>query len=402
MSSSSGGGGGGGGLAGSVRNDAPVWGPALAIASVAFANVLAAAIVYLDRDRRRLLFISNRRRAADVDADADADADAAAGSDTAAGATGAAGTGAAAARRRRSGGFWRWLALDALDPAHAAASRCLPPPLLLALHAFTVLYFGAYVLVDLLVLYLQQGWRGAYGEWCSYFTNWSITLLGVAGALAFANTLRRWRRGRAAAAAAAAREGLAARERAVELGHGGSSRTAPAAAAPAGQAAVHEAAGGSGGDLEAGGGGGGGAAKGRGLGDDDAAHAPDQHRAAPTPAPAAPPPPGRPPPPRQPPREEFDWLSASHLLVMETATAAAFCVSLWFWAGLVAVAKQEEVKAADASTYLGHAGNIGLAFVQVALARLPFASTHFLLLLWWGTLYLVFMWGYGAATGTWR
>lgn len=198
----------------------------------------------------------------------------------------------------------------------------------------------------------------------------SITLLCAAGLLAFANTARRLHRERAAKRLAAQSHGQGAAGSAESGGAKGGSGDGGEAGgsgggSPKGGAARGASDESSGGSAGAVGGSGGGNEAGNG------------------------------------PRETWDWLSASHLLTMETATSAAFCVTLWFWVGLVAIVGEGRVKL-NASAYMAHAGNVAVAGVQVILTRLPYCSYHFQLLLAWGSLYLVFVWGFGAATGIWR
>ncbi|GLC59435.1 hypothetical protein PLESTB_001486700 [Pleodorina starrii] len=49
-----------------------------------------------------------------------------------------------------------------------------------------------------------------------------------------------------------------------------------------------------------------------------------------------------------------------------------------------------------------HAGNSGLALLQVALTRLPIVSYHFTALYLYITSYAVFVWIYGEVSGNWR
>ncbi|KAI8472734.1 MAG: hypothetical protein J3K34DRAFT_519450 [Monoraphidium minutum] len=373
MSSTSGGGSGGGGQR-PLPADAPVWGPIIAAACVVAANALCAAgnerswawRKLAPRWLPRLLFISNRAPGVPRDA--------------------------------RPRGYW---ALDLIDPEHQVTSPLLSTPMLAALHTFTVLYWAAYVVIDLLYAYgvLPNNYTdrsGPYGEWMSYFTNWSITLLGAAGIVALANMLRRLKRERTA-------RRLYARFLAAASG----ATAAGAAAGPPAPGGARGPAGGGGRKAEGGPGAydDGGAARG------DGRAACDQQGAA-TPAGAegggggaarggAAPALGWKQHPLTRPREEWDWLSVSHCLVMQTATSAAFCVAVWFWVGLVGVAG-EAVDTSDASTLMAHAGNVGIALLQVLLTRLPFVSYHFQLLLLWGTLYLIFLWIFGASSGIWR
>jgi hypothetical protein len=112
---------------GAAPADAPAWGPAFSVCIVALANVIApllnensAPYKALSRRRARsggralpsLLFASNRARGAEG---------------------------------RRPSTYW---AFELLDPEHPVASHCLSTPLLLALHAVTVLYWVMYVVVS--------------------------------------------------------------------------------------------------------------------------------------------------------------------------------------------------------------------------------------------------------------
>jgi hypothetical protein len=145
-----------------------------------------------------------------------------------------------------------------------------------------------------------------YPKWLSYLTNWSITLLGVAGALGAVNSLR------------CSRARARARARPVQ---------------------------------------------------------------------------GRPLRPR------WDALSIAHQLVAELAVSAALFVSIFFWAGVVGLTGGG---AGDATSYVAHAGNAGVALLLLLLSRLPVASSHFLVLLCYASLYEVFAFIYGSTTGDWR
>jgi len=179
--------------------------------------------------------------------------------------------------------------------------------------------------------------------------NWSITLLGTAGLVAFANTLRRFLRERRskrlhgrflAAGAGGGPVGTTATSASTahhDKRHNGSSGSMPAQAAAAAAAAA------SGGEQRHQGRQQGGsrigpeAAEPAGAGDDVEGGLTGQTAAPPTGVH----------PHSQPtqqqgqrlgawnthpltrPRERWDWLSVSHCLVMQTATSAAFCVTLW-------------------------------------------------------------------------
>lgn len=72
---------------------------------------------------------------------------------------------------------------------------------------------------------------------------------------------------------------------------------------------------------------------------------------------------------------QWDWLSRTHCILSEVATAAAWFVSFWFWVGLVGIAGQ--AFNANGGTIMAHAGNFVLALAVVLLTRLPLVSTHF-------------------------
>lgn len=417
-----------------ITRDAPVWGPVVSVAAVVVAIILTAAVnenswafrTFAPRWLPPLLFISNR----------------------------APGVGRSARPRQ----YW---AFDLLDPEHLVTSFCLNTPLLLALHSFTFVCWAVYVAVDQLYYYgvfagssPGPDGTGPYGEWMSFFTNWSITLLGVAGLIAFANTLRRFRHERRARKLHArflsgGARGADAHEHSggacyVTSGLGDERPPASAGAGRPGRApAAERGTGASSGEDDVDGAGrldkrprgvdGGPSLPGPGRHPANDIERQTKRQADQAARPAGPSGRGpaagayysgcdRGPPgdqeaaarhlgykqqcswsthPLTRPREKWDWLSISHCLVLQTATSAAFCVSLWYWVGLVAVAKTLFDKR-DASTYQAHAGNTLVALLQVVLTRLPFVSYHFQLLLWWGSLYLIFLWIFGASSGIWR
>jgi hypothetical protein len=85
---------------------------------------------------------------------------------------------------------------------------------------------------------------------------------------------------------------------------------------------------------------------------------------------------------------------------MEIATTAAFFVSFWYWVGIVGIANSGF--ALSAGTIMAHAGNVGIALLQIVLSRQPIVSVHFQVLLWYATLYEIFLWIYGEVSGIWR
>eukprot|EP00879_Flechtneria_rotunda_P006698 GHRR01007038.1.p1 GENE.GHRR01007038.1~~GHRR01007038.1.p1 ORF type:complete len:311 (+),score=74.69 GHRR01007038.1:123-1055(+) len=161
-------------------DNAQIWGPIVSVGVTALANLLCYAAnehswIYKHILTRcglpRLLFISNT-----------------------------------ADHLNRHGPTTKYWAFDLLDPRHLVQSFCLNTPMLLLLHAFTFLYFVISVLVNLVIDYYRVWCNhpgcnksyGAYPEWLSFLTNWTITLLGFAGLVAFINTARHFQRERKA------------------------------------------------------------------------------------------------------------------------------------------------------------------------------------------------------------
>eukprot|EP00775_Hariotina_reticulata_P006066 gene6066-6304_t len=99
-------------------------------------------------------------------------------------------------------------------------------------------------------------------------------------------------------------------------------------------------------------------------------------------------------------RQQWDWLSCVHCILMEVATTAAFFVAFWYWVGVVAIAGRGF--SPTGGTLMAHAGNAFIALLEVVLTRLPMVSYHFQVLLWYATLYLIFLWAFGGATEIWR
>ncbi|KXZ42807.1 hypothetical protein GPECTOR_117g372 [Gonium pectorale] len=162
------------------------------------------------------------------------------------------------------------------------------------------------------------------GEWVTWFTHWSLVLLAAAGGLgAVLQGRHMWRKRRRAAGAGARRGARVTPESSLTAhGSGGS-----------GVAAAHAYG-------DSGGGVGGLASKPAAL---DA---------------------------------EWDWLSVSYVLTMQTAVIAAFFLDVYYWLVLV--------------------------LIQVLLTRLPIVSVHFQATLAYGTSYMLFLWIYGNAAGIWR
>jgi len=100
------------------------------------------------------------------------------------------------------------------------------------------------------------------------------------------------------------------------------------------------------------------------------------------------------------PQELWDCLSILHCLAMETTTASALMLSAWFWVVLVATS----AKGVDLLPYdfMAHGVNVVIALLEVVLTRLPMVSYHFQVMLWYGTAYILLLWIYGGASGTWR
>uniref|UniRef100_A0A383VS86 Uncharacterized protein n=1 Tax=Tetradesmus obliquus TaxID=3088 RepID=A0A383VS86_TETOB len=430
-----------------ANEEAAVWGPLVSALVIALANLIAWAANenswifrnFLKPLRvRPLLFISNRA--------------------------------SCVGKHARPTSYW---AFDLLDPSHLVKSNCLSTPMLLVLHSLTFLYWVATVIVDVAIEYYRVGCNspscgrrhGAYGEWASYLTNWSISLLGIAGLVALANTARQLRRerrqqqqqqhsqlaGRGVAGTAAGAGIMSARRKVggsssssgahdhssvrysqqqavlpvvpagqVQLSSlnqqqqqypGAVAGSSPAAApeapesdepgcclsprsrrsraaspapvgAPAGATAgsaggsssaaaadtvvvVHDA-GSSGASSSS-------SNAGAGAGGIDC---------------------------RQVLKEKWDCLSCCHCIIMELATTAAFFVSFWFWVGIVSLARS--AFSVNGGTMMAHVGNVVVALLQVVLTRLPMVSYHFQVVLWYATVYSLFLWVFGGATDIWR
>jgi hypothetical protein len=69
--------------------------------------------------------------------------------------------------------------------------------------------------------------------------------------------------------------------------------------------------------------------------------------------------------------EPWDALNTSHLLLMETAITAAVALDLYYWGALVGLQRNS---ATGAATFVAHAGNAGIALLQVCGGRLPHAQ----------------------------
>lgn len=452
-----------------ANEQAAVWGPVVSVLVIALANLIAWAAnenswlfkrCLKPLGVRPLLFISNR--AACVD------------------------------RHTRPISYW---AFDLLDPSHLVRSNCLSTPMMLVLHAFTFLYWVATIIVDVVIEYYRV-WchspscgrrHGAYGDWASYLTNWSISLLGIAGLVALINTARQLRRerqqqrqqrngmatgaaaggagvrparikvdggrvahdhssfrdslqqqgavlpatagdvqlsaginqqqqqqrglpagvtGHPAAATAYEKQSAAEEEPGCCLSPRSSRHSKAASPHPAGvhnpdsrlagvgnsnpgyeHHTVHHAAGnghGSGGNAatdtvvvvhDAGSSSEASSNNSGGVG----AEAGDCRQVL---------------------KHKWDCLSCAHCIIMEVATTAAFFVSFWYWVGIVAIAQSGF--AVNGGTLMAHAGNVVVALLQVVLTRLPIVSYHFQVVLWYASLYSLFLWIYGGATDIWR
>ncbi|WIA35042.1 hypothetical protein OEZ86_003533 [Tetradesmus obliquus] len=99
-------------------------------------------------------------------------------------------------------------------------------------------------------------------------------------------------------------------------------------------------------------------------------------------------------------KEKWDCLSCCHCIIMELATTAAFFVSFWFWVGIVSLARS--AFSVNGGTMMAHVGNVVVALLQVVLTRLPMVSYHFQVVLWYATVYSLFLWVFGGATDIWR
>jgi hypothetical protein len=96
---------------------------------------------------------------------------------------------------------------------------------------------------------------------------------------------------------------------------------------------------------------------------------------------------------------QWDWLTISYVLSMQTAVIAAFFLDVYYWVILVLL---QGFEVALPATVLKHAGNLGFALAEVLLTRLPIVSVHFSATLLYGTSYLLFLYIYGNVSGTWR
>eukprot|EP00878_Enallax_costatus_P001404 GHUV01001554.1.p1 GENE.GHUV01001554.1~~GHUV01001554.1.p1 ORF type:complete len:531 (+),score=65.54 GHUV01001554.1:510-2102(+) len=454
------------------REDAYVWGPLLSAIVVFIANVLAYALNPNSWAHRKILsrcgiprmfFVSNR--ADNVD------------------------------KRALPKTYW---AFDLLEPAHVVQSHILSTPLLLLLHLFTFLYFVATVLVDVVVgYYHEEGNRGPYGGWVTFLTNWSITLLGLAGLVAFIDTARHIKRERyARKCLKAAQQPTVQRSSSSQMGNlegtdaitswrdyqhasrtnsltgglspngtrrisnpssprnnsdyttGQGSSSVPGSSSPpdpvamlnpnpgqpnpnvanypspgvvnpavipatglnpAVQSPVYPNGGTillkpKRGSVPA--------ATAAAPAGPDVAHAGDRkvdssglavgtpfhHGAADTVIQVQDGLYSRKPTIKG--IDQWDILSAAHCIIMEIGTTAAFFVSFWYWVGIVGITNSGF--ALSAGTYMAHAGNVAVALLQILLTRQPIVSVHFQVLLWYATLYEIFLWIYGEVSGIWR
>ncbi|GLC66444.1 hypothetical protein PLESTF_000428000 [Pleodorina starrii] len=97
---------------------------------------------------------------------------------------------------------------------------------------------------------------------------------------------------------------------------------------------------------------------------------------------------------------QWDWLSVAHCLASELAVVSALFLTIFFWAGLSSFVGHESLD--NPSNFIRHAGNSGLALLQVVLTRLPIVSYHFTALYLYLTSYAVFVWIYGEVSGNWQ
>lgn len=324
---------------------APVWGPIVCVLVFFIANVLTWAgnenswpyrHVYtpiwrrlFKRDPPHLLFISNRAEGVP--------------------------------RHARPKSYW---AFDLISPAHLVQSYILSTPGLLVLHFVTFAWFVCAVCVDVIREYYGVGCgaecgsnSGAYGDWVTYLTNWSLVLFGLAALVAFANTARHLYRVRHSTSCAAARM----QKFETRFEHNRRERHEQAITGAIVGPGEQQLPAGACGKLDV--------------------------QAGATNAWA---------------HLKWDWLSALHCLLMETATSAAFFVAFWYWVGVVGVAK-DNPGPPYAGTVLAHGVNVIFALLQVYLTRLPIVSYHFQVLLWYGTTYaVVILWIYGGVSGNYR
>jgi hypothetical protein len=96
----------------------------------------------------------------------------------------------------------------------------------------------------------------------------------------------------------------------------------------------------------------------------------------------------------------WDFWSVAHLLLMQTAATAGLFITVYFWLGITLVTKTK--LSAGIVNYFEHGGNCVLLLLEVLLTRIPFVSYHFQIMLWFATLYCIFLWLYGELAGTWR
>ncbi|KAG2493880.1 hypothetical protein HYH03_007817 [Edaphochlamys debaryana] len=256
---------------------------------------------------------------------------------------------------RDSTQFW---AFDVLDPASVVSSPWLNAWGLLALHTLTLSWLGISMAVE------AAADDGVESSWLTWFTHWSLVLLSAAGGVGVMLQARyMWllRRegcglGRVthepppSLVAADAHGGVGAR---VALGPRAPSPYLPAGAYPLAEAAEEGRA---------------------------------ASEAEPAPKGAA----GV---------VRWDWLSITFVLAMQAAVTAAFFLDIYFW--VVMIAFQGD-PAGGPATYLKHAGNMGIALMEVFLTRLPIVSVHVQTTLAYGTCYMIFLWIYGSETDQWR
>ncbi|KAG2445558.1 hypothetical protein HXX76_000172 [Chlamydomonas incerta] len=236
--------------------------------------------------------------------------------------------------------FW---AFDALDPKSLVTSWFLGDWGVLVVHVITLTWLMVCLIVE------ETKNDPLSPEWVTYFTHWSLVLLSFAGGVALVNHVRyMWRRKKAGQALTRVSPEPSLVNVNVSTGVG---------AEELAEAGVHpkHMADGPGGGAKA--------------------HDPADDAAT------------------------WDWLSCFSQLTMQTAVNAAFFLDIYYWVVLIGI-QGDPVE--GPATQLKHGGNLGIAFLEVLLTRMPIVSVHFQATLAYGTCYLVFLWIYGSVSGTWR
>lgn len=95
-------------------------------------------------------------------------------------------------------------------------------------------------------------------------------------------------------------------------------------------------------------------------------------------------------------QQKWDRLSIAHLLLFECTATASFFLMLFYWAILY---RTDENSVYDSLFF--HGLNNIFFLVQVFFTRVAFISSHFFFVFLYTTVYAVFMFTFGNATGSW-